>query len=259
MPLSFLMIEEERKGEDDMNTPKSPKRKKATTILVVSASSSSSSSNDERDVSLESHLSWMGEIWHTMSPCEKLTVLIPYRDEAGRGVLTRATRTGDRTLVRKLLAMPGVLPNTRDVYGNTALHHAALCKHEEVVLLLITSKLIDSTVANHGGATAYEIISAHVPDHFSFDTRLLCYTRMMVDLAVSRTIPVKLKEIKEIRRDDRSTIDKTVDYILTLLNTLWDTGEFASEPMPLNALGSETFVREVLMHQYMTLFHVTRK
>jgi hypothetical protein len=186
---------------------------------------------------------WMDDIWRTMSPCEKLGILLPFRDDAGRGVFSCATRTGDTVLIKKLLVTPGVNYSMRDVYGNTALHHVVLCKREEALLLLLSAKEINTTVTNHSGATAYEILTALTPQWFSKELRMLFFARMTIDNAVLRGVTHR---VMCPLQQNESTLDMTVEYIITNVHEMWEASEFKSEILPLKRLGNRAIRKQVI-------------
>lgn len=224
--------------------------KKKPSVFITSSGSGRAS--EITDVCLKTHLSWMDEIWTTMSPCEKLSVLLPYRDDAGRGVLSCASRTGDTVLIKKLLLTPGINFNMRDVYGNTALHHAVLCKHEEALRLLLSTKEIDTTIANHSGATAFEILTAFTPQSFSHDSRMLCFARMILDNAVLQGVANKM--LSSSSRQNESKLDATIESITNNVREAWEASEFGSEILPLYRLGDELFIRSLFIHRHKGLF-----
>lgn len=201
----------------------------------------------------------MEDIWHTMSACEKLNVLMPYRDEAGRNVLACAARTGDKTLIKKLLAsqIPLLNYNTRDLYGNTALHHAVLCKQEAIVIMLLSSIYIDSTIANQGGATAYEIITAMTPRWFTDDVCMLCYARMTIDYAITRNNDL-LKRDTQSSKSGR-TLENHLEYITSRLQIMWAATEYASHEMPLEQLGGSSFLYNLMTYHHRDLLTEDKK
>ena len=124
---------------------------------------------------------WLDEIWHNMRPAQRIEAVIPYTDEKGRGVLIKAVREHDIALIYTLLKNPKVKVNQADLYGNTALHYAALMKDKEALDILLNSPLVICCLINRDERTAYDLLCKEFDDRI----RERCYARQLLDKIVS--------------------------------------------------------------------------
>jgi len=85
--------------------------------------------------------------------------IINTKDASGKTGLMYAVENGNQQLIQALLeAGQSVLnPNITDNQGSTALHYAAASRNDNLVTTLLENKLVDTTMINRDGDTAFMI------------------------------------------------------------------------------------------------------
>jgi hypothetical protein len=126
---------------------------------------------------------WLDDIWYNMTQAQRIDAVLPYTDDKGRGVMINAVRNHDRSLIYTLLNNSKMNVNQSDVYGNTALHHAALHKDTEILSILLNSPLIISCSTNRDDRTPWDILSENYLS-FENDVREHCFARLLIDKAI---------------------------------------------------------------------------
>lgn len=132
------------------------KHKKLAPDKVKRASSEISYFDRHKEVSNSRTV--LDEIWESMTLAQRVNLLGCDKDEKGRGIFTRAVRHLDYTLVELLLKNEAIDVNERDMYGNTALHHAVLVKAPIMIRLLLESKRILVSCANDANLSVVEML-----------------------------------------------------------------------------------------------------
>lgn len=149
---------------------------------VKRATSDISFFNKERIYTTPKEHKWVDETWQRMDVDQRIDAVLAFRDDRGRGVLTRAVRKGDYALVDLLLDNDKVNVNEQDMYGNTPLHHAVLVPDCEMLRLLLDCYRINTGIVNKNKHSVLQMLKAlDEPGGTVFPSTVYdyCYSRIL--------------------------------------------------------------------------------
>jgi hypothetical protein len=198
-------------------------------------------SNKAANYKEEHSYQWLSDIWRHMSIPQRIQALAPYNDEQGRNALILMVRENNQPLLVNLLSPETVMRdlslNHQDMYGNTALHHAAILKHEQTLSTLLQCERISTSVKNHASLSVYDIVEKSGGDAFSLQLQQFCYLRCQLD-----TLLETYARTNEALRCN-VTLDEITVTLIRQLSNVWTISNFANYPMPLELI-PETWQRK---------------
>ena len=179
---------------------------------------------------------WLDNMWHTLTIPQRMDAMLPYKDDKGRGLLSVAVRNGDMPSIHKMLLNPSVCVNEKDMYGNTALHHALLVKDSSALSVLLNSPRVNTAVENRDKHNVGDLISAYEKSNIFTDSVVMhCFVRLHMDQLIINYCHTHA--IQVIESEGKTTIRETVRQ---LYETAWYYTQYRDKAFPLHLVSSET-------------------
>ena len=182
-----------------------------------------------------------------------MDAMLPYRDDKGRGILSVAVRNGDMSSIQRMLLNPSICVNEKDMYGNTALHHALLVKDSSALSVLLNSPRVNTTVENRDKHNVGDLISAYEKSNIFTDSVVMhCFLRLHMDQLIINYCHTHASQVME--SEGKTTIRETIRQ---LYNTAWYYTQYRDRAFPLHLVSMET--QHEIIEQRFIEFRLQRK
>lgn len=178
--------------------------------------------------------SWLSEIWDNLGPIQRIEAMLPYSDDKGRNLLTRAVRSGDHPLMHTLLLNPSLNVNQQDIYGNTALHHAVLAKDGGALRILLDSPRVIANIPNRDLHTVCDLIKGYSDsDVFKDILEEYCLARLILERTICDYCLTHADKIIETSYDDK-ILTLMQGSIQRLCRDYWTVSAYKDRPFPVD-------------------------
>lgn len=190
---------------------------------------------------------WLEEIWAEMTPIERINALLHQRDAKGRGLLIKAVRHLDYSLMYTLLENREMDVNQQDIYGNSALHHAAMLRDSTSLSILLASPRITACLVNRDRRAARELL---LSDYMAYndEIRVCCVARFIMDQTIIKYCLSHRKNVTLALHDPLllKTLQETVRQ---RYETEWMLSEYRDRHFPLDLIPL-ALQNQIIVHHF---------
>jgi hypothetical protein len=179
---------------------------------------------------------WLDGLWHTLTIKQRMDALLPYKDDKGRGLLSMTVRHGEIPSLGTLLLNPSVCVNEKDIYGNTALHHAVLVKDSGALSVLLNSPRVNTAVENQDKHNVGDLLAAYEKSNVFPDSVVMhSFVRLHMDQLIINYCHTHATQVME--SEGKTTLRETIRQ---LYETAWFYTQYRDRPFPLHVVSTET-------------------
>lgn len=178
---------------------------------------------------------WLDGLWHSLTIKQRMDAMLPYKDEKGRGLLSIVVRNGDLPSIAPMLLNPSVCVNEKDIYGNTALHHAVLVKDSGALSLLLNSPRVNTAAENRDKHTVGDLLSAYERSNVFPDSVVMhSFVRLHMDQLIINYCHTHASQVTE--SEGKTTIRETIRQ---LYETAWFYTQYRDRAFPVHLVSTE--------------------